>query len=397
MPVVAIIVGFTIYKIKVEASSEGIVVEDADEVLMNTTEHTTDLGNVTREVTSRIITEYAEDLSESKFYKSEDLNQAATLVSPRITFEYVNFVSEVDLEKIASFNSSTTSSRIVVEYADSLISFDLIPPYAILPIPEQPISEPYNQTKEPAYQSENQTEAPTRVINLFSSQYTVQLPDGNTLIINYSTTSQIVRDLTQDSSNTRFSLQIDETWEVGFLIMFIPKEFIESYNSSIDNLIITLDEKEVTPTYVKEEGGGYLIRLEYGYGQHNINIYYLTFRLTVKIYSIFGLPVSGALVVLEWPEGKPFKALITSSSGIVTFKKVPSLNSAYTLSVKYGLLSFQFLPKEISINQNTETSFTAYLYYDTFGFLALSIIMSIVSWRIQKGRKKTAENARSET
>ena len=359
----------------IETTTSGIVVEDAREIWSSSLENSIKLSNAAENVAPRIVADQADTILALDLNKSNTLNQPADLVKPRI----------------------------IIEYADSLLHFNLTPPYPILPIPqEQPIPQPENQTEVDNLPFRNPYVEEQPISQLFSSQYTAQLPDGNTLTINSSTTSEIVKDITLDLHNNRLCLQVNEHnefasyYEMGFLAISIPKEFFEAYNFSIDKLAVIVDGKEVAPTYVKEEEG-YLIRLEYGYGRHIINIYYLTFTLRVHVRSIFGLPVSKVTVVLEWPDGAEFKTSRTSSSGIALFKKVPSLNSLYTLYVKYSILSFQNVPKEILINQDTETSFTAYLYFDTFVVLLLSLIMSIVAWRIQKRRKKTAQSEGSKS
>ncbi|MGQ9507422.1 MAG: redoxin domain-containing protein [Candidatus Bathycorpusculaceae bacterium] len=241
----------------------------------------------------------------------------------------------------------------------------------------------------------NKMETPNQAANLFFHQYVIQFTNGNTFKINLSTTSEIIEDLTFDSNNSRLSLRVNERYEspsheMGLLAIHIPKEFLEARQSSIHKLEIVLDGNEFTP-YLKMEEGEYLLKIEYGYGIHEIDIYYRTYSLRVYVQSIFGMPISGVSVVLEWPNGKPFKTLTTSTSGTATFIKVPSLSSPYTLYVKHGPLSFQYPPQQLQINQDTETTFTTYIHYDTFIVLTFMLIIGITSWKIQKHRKKSEE------
>jgi thiol-disulfide isomerase/thioredoxin len=238
----------------------------------------------------------------------------------------------------------------------------------------------------------NKTETPNVAVNTYSHQYIMQLPNGNVLTINLSTTSEIAEDLTLDLNNNRFSLKVNEHYEMGQLTIYMPKALLEDYQSSISELVTILDDNEVTP-YIKRLEEEYLLKIEYGNGIHKIHIYYRTFSLKVNIQSIFGLPISGVPVILEWPDGKTFKTLTTTTSGVATFDKVPSLNSPYTLYVTQGPLSFQYSPQQLQIKQHTEASFIAYIHYDTIIILSLLLITGITTWKIPKKKKEENEDS----
>lgn len=333
-------------------TSTGIIVEDANKVLTDGLEYSTGLIGATRSV-----------------------------VSSKVTVGYTSSIFEVSLVKVEGLSqiANTVTQRIIVEYANSVLNLNLVRPYTTSAPQEEPIPP-----------SKSQTETPKQVTNLFSSQCMVQLPNGNTLRLNCSTTSDIVEDLTQDLSNNRIFLRVNESREGGYLIISMPLDFFKAYNSSIDKLVVTIDGKEFEPTSIRKVEEKYLLRLDYKQGKHKIDIYYLTFSLTVRVRSIFDLPVSDISVTLEWPNGALFKTLRGTSSGVIVFDKVPSLNSPYTLYVEQGPFSFQYIPKQILINQDSESSFIAYLYYDTFIVLALFLIVSVVSWKIRRRKNKMA-------
>nr|MDO8091417.1 TlpA disulfide reductase family protein [Candidatus Sigynarchaeota archaeon] len=232
------------------------------------------------------------------------------------------------------------------------------------------------------------TEIPQQA-TIFSSQFTTTLPNGNTIHINYSTSSQVVK-LSVDSPNNRISISVDERGGYGFFAIYIPIEFLKAFNSSIEKLTIVINGEEIEPIYLRRINDEYLLQIEYDYGRYDIDIYYVTFSLTVHVQSLFGLPISKIWIALEWPDGKPFKETLTSSSGTATFKKIPCLNSAYTIYIKNNALSFQYLPKQILINQDTETSFTAYLYFDTLTLSILLVTITIATLKIKKPQKTSA-------
>lgn len=55
--------------------------------------------------------------------------------------------------------------------------------------------------------------------------------------------------------------------------------------------------------------------------------------------------------------------------------------------VKYGILSFQFIPAEISMNKDNEIIFISYFYYDTVFLLIVLSIISIIAVKYRNRRK----------
>jgi len=195
--------------------------------------------------------------------------------------------------------------------------------------------------------------------------YAVQFADGQSIELNCSTSSSIMRSLFLDASNHRLHLKVRESNEEGFLIIFLPKEFLEKCNSDLNEVVVVVDGKDSNSLQIEDKNGGYLISICYGQGEHEINVFYKSRTLTVRVQSLFGLPISNALVVLEWPNGETYRELMITSSGKAKFENVPILSENYTVYVKYGILSFQFIPTEIPIDRINEITYTAYLHYDT--------------------------------
>jgi PKD repeat protein len=151
---------------EVKAEGNGLIIEDADYIVTNSTEYPADLTNITKEVfprivveyadyvstqtveysqdlinkaktvTSRIIVGYAEFISRVDLCKSDDLGQVASVVSPRITIEYADFICELGLQGSSSLNQVATmvKSRITVEYADAMMTIDLQRPLFLPPV-----------------------------------------------------------------------------------------------------------------------------------------------------------------------------------------------------------------------------------------------------------------------
>jgi len=111
----------------VKAEGNGIIVEGADSIMINSTEYSADLTNITKDVPPRIVVEYADYISTRAAEYSPDLINTAKKVTPRIVLEYGEFVSKLNLYKSDGLDqvASVVSSRITVEYADSICELSL--------------------------------------------------------------------------------------------------------------------------------------------------------------------------------------------------------------------------------------------------------------------------------
>jgi hypothetical protein len=102
------------------AQGDGIIVDGADDKLIITNERSAELGNVTTEVTSRVVAEYGDFGSKLGLDKSGELDQAASAVSSRATVEYADFASNYASQSSDALQqaAATVTSRMIVEYAD---------------------------------------------------------------------------------------------------------------------------------------------------------------------------------------------------------------------------------------------------------------------------------------
>jgi chitodextrinase len=112
---------------EVKAEGNGIIVEGADSIIINSTEYSADLTNITKDVPPRIVVEYADYISTRAAEYSPDLINTTKKVTPRIVLEYGEFVSKLNLYKSDGLDqvASVVSSRITVEYADSICELSL--------------------------------------------------------------------------------------------------------------------------------------------------------------------------------------------------------------------------------------------------------------------------------
>jgi hypothetical protein len=133
------------------AQGGGIIVDGEDDKSMITNEYSTELGNVTSGVTSRVVMEYGDFGSKLGLNKSGELDQAASAVSSRVVAEYADsapmFASQqsVGLQQSAA----TVTSRIIVEYADYATTFALSPYLGPLPYPNDTSPPNIVVTREP--------------------------------------------------------------------------------------------------------------------------------------------------------------------------------------------------------------------------------------------------------
>jgi len=110
------------------STAQEIIITDADTIWNNTTQSSSDLNNVTSNVTARFLVEYVNSLLHLNFFLSPVLNILAQNVSARIIAEYANslyqnmLISSSSLEKL----TSEVVPRIIAEYANFLYSHNLV-------------------------------------------------------------------------------------------------------------------------------------------------------------------------------------------------------------------------------------------------------------------------------
>jgi hypothetical protein len=117
----------------------------------------------------------------------------------------------------------------------------------------------------------------------------------------------------------------------GLTSIFIPFTLLEAYNTTIDKLIFIVDGVPVTPT-IAVLPDGYIATISYTHSIHVIEVYVVTYTLTVKVLDYKGAPLpEGAKVVVCGPISTYG---FTDKNGFVVFSKLPAGN--YTLEVYYG-------------------------------------------------------------
>lgn len=116
----------------VRAQENGVIVEDAEYILYDSSLYSADLINTARIVTPRVLVEYSDNAMQHFLYKSNELNSIASVVAERITVEYADSLFEYDLQVAAL---PDTPQRMVVEYADSILSRSLMRPPSPLTSP----------------------------------------------------------------------------------------------------------------------------------------------------------------------------------------------------------------------------------------------------------------------
>ncbi|MEM2378167.1 MAG: hypothetical protein QXJ66_00005, partial [Candidatus Methanomethylicia archaeon] len=117
----------------------------------------------------------------------------------------------------------------------------------------------------------------------------------------------------------------------GFTSIFIPFSLLEAYNTSIDNMLFLIDGIPVTPI-ISMIAEGYIVNLRYTHSIHIIELYVVTYTLTVKALDYKGLPLpEGAKIVISGPVSL---YEFTNVTGVAVFSKLPAGN--YTVDVYYG-------------------------------------------------------------
>lgn len=125
------ITGLTSFLSEAQAQGSGIIVEEAEYVSPNTTAYSADLIDVSKNVT-RLVVEYGESISKLDLNKSDDLNLPAGAVSSRIVVEYADSIFAHNLQNVMF---PDIAARIIFEYADSAFTNNLVRPSAPLTSP----------------------------------------------------------------------------------------------------------------------------------------------------------------------------------------------------------------------------------------------------------------------
>jgi hypothetical protein len=151
------------------------------------------------------------------------------------------------------------------------------------------------------------------------------ISSNSTLLSNY---------LLRGDKKIKINLQ-GQTGTTGVLQISIPKSLLSESASEINEILVTMDGKEV-PFGTTETTDAYILTLNYGHSQHTVIIYYVTYPLTIKVTSIVNQPLADAKVSLLGTDNLEFNTY-TDNSGYASFQKVPIGN--FTINIDYKGLS----------------------------------------------------------
>ena len=158
------------------------------------------------------------------------------------------------------------------------------------------------------------------------------LPNNDVVDVVSSTNSSSIS-LMVDAENGRIEANVTgQSGTTGVTNIFVPKELLESYDRTINDLVFTVDGVPVTPE-ITEVSGGYLVTLRYGHSMRLVCVHYLTYSLSVSVLDYDNVAVANANVVLDGPEKT---SCVTDSSGLAYFSHLPK--GEYTIEVYYGLI-----------------------------------------------------------
>jgi len=160
----------------------------------------------------------------------------------------------------------------------------------------------------------------------------VVLPNNDVVEVVLSTNSSSIS-LTVDAENGRIVANATgQNGTTGVTNIFIPRELLENYGRTINDLVFTVDGVPVTPE-ITEVAGGYLVTLCYNHSTRIVCIHYLIYSLSVSVLDYCSSAVANANVVLDGPAKT---SSFTDSSGTAYFPRLPK--GEYTIKVHYGPL-----------------------------------------------------------
>ncbi len=105
----------------------------------------------------------------------------------------------------------------------------------------------------------------------------------------------------------------------GSLFLLIPDCCLEKYNVNVSDMIFLVDESEAERNLTRVPMG-YFTEVKFGPGPHTINIFYLTYNLTLRVLDFQGNPAPLTKVELIGPVKR---RAFTNESGIVELTLPP--------------------------------------------------------------------------
>jgi len=168
------------------------------------------------------------------------------------------------------------------------------------------------------------------VISKEVKQSSVVLPTGATAIVSSSSNSTTI-DMKFDAEKSRVVMNVTgPSKTTGLSSIFIPLTLLRAYNTTIERLTFLVDGVPVTPT-ITTLPDGYIVTVSYTHSVHVIEVYVVTYTLTVKVLDYKGAPLPDAKVAVRGPINTYG---LTNGTGFVTFSRLPS--GDYSLEVYYG-------------------------------------------------------------
>jgi len=134
--VLLVVVALTVCFLITTVSASEILIEDADTIWNGVaSEYQSELSNLTKNVTPRVISDRANSIYRHDLGHSTDLGAVAGDVTPRVLIEYSNSIYRHDLDGVSTDLDDLTGEvplRIIMEYANSNYYHELTFPKALI-------------------------------------------------------------------------------------------------------------------------------------------------------------------------------------------------------------------------------------------------------------------------
>jgi hypothetical protein len=151
-----------------------------------------------------------------------------------------------------------------------------------------------------------------------SSASNVTLPTGKTSYVRVSSTSSSCN-VSVDVKNKKVLINVSGPKNTtGTTVLFVSDELLASYGTTIEKVVFMIDNREVSPLIARVIGG-YTVTFTYTHSTHTIEVYYVTYELSISVLDYSGKPVPGVTLNLTGPLSRISK---TNSSGVAVFSKL---------------------------------------------------------------------------
>ncbi|MGC9203100.1 MAG: hypothetical protein ACP5HX_10595 [Thermoproteota archaeon] len=214
------------------------------------------------------------------------------------------------------------------------------------------------------------TSLPGAAVSIASN---VTLPIGKTTYIRVSSTSSSCN-VNVDLKDKKVLISVSGPKNTtGTTVLFISDELLASYRTTIEKVVFMIDNREISPLITRVIGG-YTVTFTYTHSTHTIEVYYVTYELSISVLDYSGKPVPGVTLNLTGPVSRISK---TNSTGVAVFiKLIPgnysivalspevagkatltvTKSQTLTLSTEIGLLKSQYEELQKKCNELKETN-----------------------------------------